>query len=58
MGVIFMYADLIISGLDKTEQAVREILAHVEAIKKEVDKLGLRPVAVSVELKSDAASGN
>ena len=53
-----MYADLIISGLDKTEQAVREILAHVEAIKKEVDKLGLRPVAVSVELKSDAASGN
>ena len=53
-----MYADLKINGLDETEKTVNEILFHVSEIKKAAGKLGLSPVSVEVELKSDAVSGN
>ena len=53
-----MYANIKIDGLEKTEAAAREILEHVDAIKRAAMKLGLSPVALTVELKENAASGN
>lgn len=53
-----MFAKIKIEGLSEAEKAAREILEHIDAIKRAEMRLGLSSVSVEVALKENAASGN
>lgn len=53
-----MFANIKIKGLDKAEAEAREILEHVEAIKKLQQGASWSGLAVEIELSTETASGN
>ena len=53
-----MFAKIKIEGLSEAEKAAREILEHIDAIKKAEMRLGISSVSVEVELKENTASDN
>ena len=53
-----MNAKIIISNLGASEKAAREILEHVEAIKKLQRDAAWNAAKVEIVLKEEAASGN
>lgn len=53
-----MFANIKIKGLDKAEADAKEILEHVEAIKKLQQAASWPGLAVEIKLSTEAASGN
>lgn len=53
-----MLAKVKIKGLDKAETAAKEILEHVEAIRKIQQGAAWSGLTVEIELNTEAASGN
>ena len=53
-----MLVDMNITGLDKQEQAAREVLKHIEAIKEILRSASWTHIQVSTDLKDETASGN
>ena len=53
-----MLATIVISGVSEAETAAKEILEHVEAIKRIQSEAGFRGLKIQVEINAEAASGN
>ena len=54
-----MYVDVTISGLDKAERAAKEILEHVEAIKRIQKDAAWGGLRVTMQVaEKETASGN
>ena len=53
-----MLVNVNITGLGKQEQAAREVLEHIEAIKEILRSATWANIQVSRDLKNEPASGN
>ena len=53
-----MLADVHITGLAKAEDAAKEILEHISAIRKLLSDCNYSGIRISVDLQNEADSGN
>ena len=53
-----MLANVKIKGLDKAEATAKEILEHIDAIKKLQQFASWPGISVEIELNTETASGN
>lgn len=53
-----MLVNMTITGLEKQEQAAREVLEHIKAIKEIMKSASWTNIQVSTDLKDETASGN